>query len=398
MLFGILLRRFVREGSVRLIDANGREQVFGNGEKPRCTVRLHDRSLGTTLAIRPGLSIGEAFMNGRLTIEEGDLYDLLEIFARNLDDPEASPVFSFIEGIRHRFAMQISRERARTNVAHHYDLSQEFYDLFLDSDKQYSCAYFLSPDDSLEQAQLNKKRHLAAKLFLDRPGLRILDVGSGWGGLGMYLATQAEADVTGITLSEEQHRISNERADHANLGDRVRFHMQDYREVTGKYDRIVSVGMFEHVGRRNYPDFFRKIRDLMSDDGVALLHSIGFSDPPGPMNPFLLKYIFPGAQIPSLSEVLTVIERTGLIVTDIEILRHHYADTLRHWRMRFQSNWKRIEKLNDERFCRMWLFYLVICEITFRFRTAMVFQLQMAKRADALPITRDYINDWKRAH
>jgi cyclopropane-fatty-acyl-phospholipid synthase len=255
MLFGILLRRVIRMGSIRLIDADGREQVFGNGEEPRCTLRLHDKSLGTTLAFRPGLSIGEAFMNGRLTIEEGDLFDLLEILARNLDDPEANPLFSFIERIRHHFAMKISRHRARANVAHHYDLSGELYDLFLDSDKQYSCAYFRSPDDSLEEAQLNKKRHLAAKLYLDRPGLKILDVGSGWGGLGIYLATEAEADVTGITLSEEQHKISNDRTADANLGDRVRFHLQDYREATGRYDRIVSVGMFEHVGRRNYPDF-----------------------------------------------------------------------------------------------------------------------------------------------
>ena len=398
MLFGILLRRLIHVGSIRLIDTNGREQIFGNGDEPCCTLRLHDKSLGTKLAFRPSLSIGEAFMDGGLTIEEGDLFDFLEIVARNLDDLEVNPVISFIGRIRYQLAMSISSDRAKTNVAHHYDLSRELYNLFLDSDKQYSCGYFLSPDDSLEEAQLNKKRHLAAKLYLNRPGLKILDIGSGWGGLGIYLATESEADVTGITLSNEQHKISNERAGHANRGDRVRFHMHDYREATGQYDRIVSVGMFEHVGRPNYPDYFRKIRNLMRDDGVAVVHSIGFFDQPGPINPFIRKYIFPGAEIPALSEVLAVVERTGLLVTDIEILRLHYAETLRAWRERFLSNWGKVAGLYDERFCRMWLFYLVLCEIGFRHRTMMVFQLQLAKRIDTLPITRDYITDWERAH
>ncbi len=398
MLFGLLLKRLIHVGSIRLIDTNGREQNFGNGEEPRCTLRLHDKALGTRLAFRPSLSIGEAFMDGGLTFEEGDLYNFLEIVARNLDDLEVNPFMSFIGQIRHRLAMSISRDRARTNVAHHYDLSRELYELFLDSDEQYSCAYFLSPNDSLEEAQLNKKRHLAAKLYLNRPGIKILDVGSGWGGLGIYLATEAEADVTGITLSVEQHRISNERANHANLGGRVRFHMHDYREEKRQYDRIVSVGMLEHVGRRNYLDYFRKIRDLMSDDGVAVVHSIGFSDPPGPINPFIQKYIFPGAELPSLSEVLSVVEKTGLLVTDIEILRLHYAETLRLWRENFLSNWNKVAGLYDERFCRMWLFYLVLCEIGFRHRTTMAFQLQLTKRIDVLPITRDYIADWEHTH
>jgi cyclopropane-fatty-acyl-phospholipid synthase len=398
MLFGMLLRRLIHVGSIRLINTNGQEQIFGNGEEPRCTLRLHDKSLGTTLAFHPSLSIGEAFMDGGLTIEEGDLFDLLEIFARNLDDLEVNPVFSFIGRVRHQLAMSISGDRAKSNVAHHYGLSGELYKLFLDSDDQYSCAYFLSPNDSLEEAQLSKKRHLAAKLYLNRSDLKILDIGSGWGGLGIYLASEAEADVTGITLSVEQHKISNERARHANLSSRVRFHMHNYREEMGRYDRIVSVGMFEHVGRRNYPDYFRKIRDLMSDDGVALVHSIGFFDQPGPINPFILKYIFPGAEIPTLSEVCSVVEQTGLVVTDIEILRLHYAETLRLWRERFLSNWNKVARLYDERFCRMWLFYLVLCEIGFRHRTMMVFQLQLTKRIDTLPITRGYITDWECAH
>jgi cyclopropane-fatty-acyl-phospholipid synthase len=385
-------------GSLRLVDSNGREQIFGNGKEPRCTLRLHDKTLGIKLAFRPSLSIGEAFMDGGLTIEDGDLFDFLEIIARNLDDLEVNPVFSFLGQLGHRIAMSISRDRAKANVAHHYDLSGELYELFLDSDRQYSCAYFLSPDDSLEEAQLNKKRHLAAKLYLNRPGLKVLDIGSGWGGLGIYLARETAAEVTGITLSVEQHKISNERADKADLGDRTRFHLRDYRDETGTYDRIVSVGMFEHVGRRNYADYFRKISDLMSDDGVAVVHSIGFFDQPGPVNPFIRKYIFPGAEIPSLSEVCAVVERTGLLITDIEIQRLHYAETLRAWRKRFLTNWDKAAKIYDERFCRMWLFYLVLCEIGFRYRTMMVFQMQLTKKMDALPLNRDYMTDWERGH
>jgi len=398
MLFSILLRRFIHTGSIRLVDSTGKEEIFGNGDGPHCAIRLHKKFLGTKLAFRPGLSLAEAFMDGSLTIEEGDLLDLLEIFARNLDDLEVNPLLSIVGRARHHLATNISRDRAKANVAHHYDLSGELYDLFLDNDKQYSCAYFSSPDDSLEKAQSNKKRHLASKLYLNRPGLKILDIGSGWGGLGIYLAEEGKADVTGITLSEEQYRISNERKYHANLDNRVRFDLQDYRETTGRYDRIVSVGMLEHVGRRHYRDYFRKIRDLLADDGVAVVHSIGFFDPPGPINPFIQKYIFPAAEIPSLSEVLSAVERTGLLATDVEILRLHYADTLRAWREKFLSRWDDVARLYDEQFCRMWLFYLALCEIGFRHRTMMVFQLQLTKRMDALPPTRDYMTDWERTH
>lgn len=398
MLFGIVLKRLIHTGTIRLIDVEGREQSFGNGQEPSCTLRLHDRSLGTRLAFRPNLSIGEAFMAGTLTVEEGDIYDFLTIVSRNLDDLEVNPVLSSLGQLRHRLAMSIPRDRAQKNVAHHYDLSRRLYELFLDDDQQYSCAYFASPHDSLEEAQANKKRHLAAKLYLNRPDLRILDIGSGWGGLGLYLADEAEADVTGITLSTEQHKASNARAGQAGLDQRARFHLRDYREETGQYDRIVSVGMLEHVGRPSYLDYFSKIRDLMNDDGVAVVHSIGYSDPPGPINPFIRKYIFPGAELPSLSEVLAAVEKTGLLVTDIEILRLHYADTLRAWRERFLANWDEVASLYDERFCRMWLFYLALCEVGFRHRTTMVFQLQLTKRIDTLPITRDYITDWERAH
>lgn len=398
MLFQALLNRIIRVGSIRLIDANGRERNFGNGEEPHCTLRLHKKALSYSLAFRPSLSIGEAFMNGDLTVEEGDLFDFLEIATRNLDDSEANPIWALIGRIRHKFAKSISPSNAKTNVAHHYDLSGDLYRLFLDSDAQYSCAYFVSTRDSIEDAQFYKKRHLLSKLYLNRPGLKVLDIGSGWGGLGIYLATESDANVTGITLSDEQHRISNERAKKANLGNQVRFHIRDYREEAERYDRIVSVGMFEHVGRRDYRDYFRKIYDLMSDDGVALIHSIGFFDEPGPINPFIRRYIFPGAEIPSLSEVLAVVEQTGLLVTDVEILRLHYAETLRLWRERFLLNWNKAAEIYDERFCRMWLFYLILCEIGFRQRTMMVFQLQLAKRIDSLPMTRDYMIDWERSH
>lgn len=287
-------------------------------------------------------------------------------------------------------------DRARRNVAHHYDLSGQLYDLFLDSDRQYSCAYFISASDSLETAQQNKKRHIAAKLLLDRQGLKILDIGSGWGGLGLYLAEEPGADVTGVTLSVEQHKVCQARAAAAGLADRVRFQLRDYRQVAGEYDRIVSVGMFEHVGKKNYDEFFAKLNGLLKEDGVALLHAIGSSGAPAPINPFIRKYIFPGADLASLSEVCSAAERSGLIVTDVEILRLHYAETLRHWRRRFMANWQRVVALYDERFCRMWEFYLILCEIGFRFRSMMVFQIQLAKQSDIVPLTRDYMVNWER--
>jgi cyclopropane-fatty-acyl-phospholipid synthase len=285
--------------------------------------------------------------------------------------------------------------RARANVAHHYDLSDALYDLFLDADRQYSCAYFSHDHDDLEQAQRDKKRHVAAKLLLE-PGVRVLDIGSGWGGLGLYMAEAGAGEVVGITLSEEQLKVSRGRAARAGLADRVRFELCDYRALDGKFDRIVSVGMFEHVGIRHYPEFFGTVRDLLTDDGVALLHSIGRADGPGSTNPFIRKYIFPGGYSPALSEVLPVVERAGLWVTDIEILRLHYAETLRLWRQRFEANRARIAELYDERFCRMWEFYLVGAELTFRRMGHMVFQLQLARRQEAVPLTRDYITDWER--
>ncbi|ARQ00135.1 SAM-dependent methyltransferase [Pseudorhodoplanes sinuspersici] len=398
MLFPAVLKSIVRTGSLRLIDGAGRINEYGNGTPPYCTVRLSARHLDYTLALNPELSIGEAYMDGLLTVEEGTLFDLLEIAARNYSNFEQVAWFSLLSRTTRRLKQHNPIGRARHNVAHHYDLSDQLYDLFLDKDRQYSCAYFTSKDDNLDTAQENKKRHIAAKLLLERPRLKILDLGSGWGGLGLYLAEETGADVTGVTLSVKQHQVAEARAAAAGLADRLRFHLRDYREESGQYDRVVSVGMFEHVGKKNYDEFFAKLGELLATDGVALLHSIGYADAPAPINPFIRKYIFPGADLPSLSEVFAAADRSGLIVTDVEILRLHYAETLRHWRERFIANWPRVAALYDERFCRMWEFYLVLCEIGFRFRSMMVFQMQLAKRADTIPLTRDYMVNWERAN
>jgi cyclopropane-fatty-acyl-phospholipid synthase len=396
MLFPAILKSVIRIGSLRLIDGAGRIHNYGDGSPPHCTVRLHARRLDYTLALNPELSIGEAYMSGLLTVEEGTLYDVLEIAARNFRNFEKMPWVSLLSRMMRRLKQYNPIDRARRNVAHHYDLSSQLYDMFLDGDRQYSCAYFTDPEDSLETAQENKKRHIAAKLLLDRPDLHILDIGSGWGGLALYLAEEADVDVTGVTLSVEQHKVSEARATAAGLADRARFQLRDYRQVAGQYDRIVSVGMFEHVGKKNYDEFFGKLNGLLAEDGVALLHAIGFSDAPAPINPFIRKYIFPGADLASLSEVFAAAERSGLTVTDVEILRLHYAETLRRWRERFMANWERVAALYDERFCRMWEFYLVLCEIGFRYRSMMVFQVQLAKRSDIVPLTRDYMVDWER--
>jgi len=398
MLFAALLKSIVRVGSLRLIDGAGRAHELGDGSAPRCTIRLARRRLDYTLALNPALSVGEAYMDGTLTIEEGTLYDFLEIAARNYGNLERSAWFMLLNTLTRRLRQHNPLRRARRNVAHHYDLSGKLYDLFLDRDRQYSCAYFTAETESLETAQENKKRHIAGKLLLGRPGLKVLDIGSGWGGLGLYLAQEAGADVTGVTLSVEQHKVSQARAADAGLAERVRFHLRDYREEQGRYDRIVSVGMFEHVGVPHYREFFRKVKDLLADGGVALLHSIGSMEPPGGTNPWLQKYIFPGGYTPALSEVMEAVQDVGLWVTDIEILRLHYAETLRAWRERFAANRDKVRALYDERFCRMWEFYLTGSELSFRYGGQMVFQMQLAKQPDAAPLTRDYMIDWERTH
>ena len=400
MLFTSLVKHAIQTGAVRVIDAAGNERVYGDGSPPACTVRLKKAGLNYSLALNPTLHVPEAYMDGDLVIEDGTLHDFIELAARNYGHVENFPLANALRwiGIGSRKIKQYNPIGvAQRNVAHHYDLSDELYDRFLDRDRQYSCAYFLDPEDDIDTAQANKRRHLASKLLLDEPGLRVLDIGSGWGGLGLYIAGLGDADVTGVTLSTEQHRVANERARAAGLDGRVRFELRDYRTLESRFDRIVSVGMFEHVGRRNFAEFFEKLGDLLTDDGVALLHSIGRFDPPAPTNPFISKYIFPGTDIPALSEITPIVERTGLLCTDVEILRLHYAETLRRWREAFSARREEVAEIYDERFCRMWEFYLTICEMGFRYDNQMVFQMQLTKSLDAVPITRDYMFEWERA-
>ena len=394
MLLAHLLRDLIQVGQLTLIDATGQTHVFGPDlGTPKATIRIHDKRLHRRLFFRPQLHFGEGYMDGLWSLEDGSLHDLLTILCANLERFERHPLQRSIEAftrLLRRVWQYNPIGRAQRNVAHHYDLSDTLYDLFLDRDRQYSCAYFVDPSDSLETAQLNKKRHIASKLLLE-PEHKVLDIGSGWGGMALFLAESIGCDVTGLTLSSEQHKVSEERAKKAGLDHQVRFHLRDYREQSGTFDRIVSVGMFEHVGVGHYAEYFGKVRELLSDDGVCLLHSIGRMEPPGSTNPWLRKYIFPGGYTPALSETLQAIEACGLWVTDIEILRLHYAETLRHWHDRFQENRARIAELYDERFCRMWEFYLVGCEMSFRHMGQMVFQMQLAKKQDAVPLTRDYM-------
>jgi cyclopropane-fatty-acyl-phospholipid synthase len=400
MLLARVLRHVIKIGKLTLIDANGKTHVFQGAPGPACTVRFHDRSLHWRMLVNPKLAFGEGWMDEKITCDDGTIYEVLDLFGQNIAYLEKHPSQAWREKLG-RYARLIRSynpvPRARRNVAHHYDLSGALYDLFLDKDRQYSCAYFASDNDNLETAQANKKLHLAAKLLL-APGQKLLDIGSGWGGLALYLSKLSGVDATGVTLSTEQHKMSQERAAAAGLSDRVRFHLRDYREQPGPFDRIVSVGMFEHVGAAHYREFFTKVKELLTDDGVMLLHAIGRMEPPGSTNPWLRKYIFPGGYTPALSEVLKAIEDVGLWVTDMEILRLHYASTLREWRRRFNANRHKAEALYDARFCRMWDFYLAGCEVAFLYMNQMVFQLQLAKRQDAVPLTRDYITDFERAN
>jgi len=332
-------------------------------------------------------------MDGRLSMQKGDIADLIALGMINLRLSTPPLPVRLVRRWRKwlRAVMQWNRmPQARRNVAHHYDLDGRLYSLFLDADRQYSCAYFETPDQCLDDAQLAKKRHITAKLLVE-PGHKVLDIGCGWGGLGLYLGAYAEAEVLGITLSQEQLGVANARAKERNLADKVQFRLQDYRAVEGRFDRIVSVGMFEHVGVPYYQTFFDTVARLLDDDGVMLLHSIGRMEEPGATNSWIAKYIFPGGYIPALSEVLPAIERAGLIVTDIEILRLHYAETLKAWRQRFHARREEAVALYDERFARMWDFYLAGSEMSFRHDGMMVFQIQLAKKVDTVPLTRNYI-------
>jgi cyclopropane-fatty-acyl-phospholipid synthase len=391
--FTAWLGKLVRTGNLEVETADGATHTFGDGSGQRLGVRLVDRAAELELLMDPALALGELYMEGRLIVTRGSLCDILEVGARNLSELEALPWVKALDKARVAFRslhQRNDRRRAKANIARHYDLDARLYDLFLDSDRQYSCAYFEYADQSLEDAQGAKKRHIAAKL-LPNDGMTALDIGCGFGGMGLYLAGVVGAKVTGVTLSEEQFAVASERARQSGFGDRLDFRLQDYRDVPETFDRIVSVGMFEHVGVRGYDEYFQTVRRQLKDDGVMLLHSIGRNSVPGATNPWIRKYIFPGGYIPSLSEVLPAIERSGLYVTDIEILRLHYAETLCAWRERFMENRDEAARLYDERFCRMWEFYLAGSETSFRVDGHMVFQIQIARRQDAVPLTRDYI-------
>lgn len=396
MLLDRLIARVIRAGELTIVDARGRPHRFGGAPLPESapvTIRLHDAGLHWRLALNPRLAAGEAYMDGTLTVEQGTIRDFLALAARNLQmvdqaAPQPHPLWRLARMVQQHNPVR----RARANAAHHYDLSAELYGLFLDRDMQYSCAYFAAPTMGLDEAQEAKKRHIAAKLLL-KPGQTVLDLGCGWGGLALSLARAADVRVLGITLSREQLAVARKRAAEAGLDGRVNFELADYRELKGGFDRIVSVGMFEHVGTNHYHPYFAAIRRLLAEDGVALLHSIGRMDRPGVTNPWLRKYIFPGGYSPSLSEVLPAVEDAGLWVTDVEILRGHYARTLLEWQQRFHAHRARIADLYDERFCRMWEFYLAGCEMAFRHQGHMVFQMQLARTADAVPATRDYLWD-----
>jgi cyclopropane-fatty-acyl-phospholipid synthase len=385
------LGQFIRRGTMSFTTASGAKFSCGDGTGKPVAVRFLTTEAERRVLLNPELALGEVYMEGTFVVENGSIADALAIL---LDQPEILPRWAKLQWwLRYlvRHAQQFNPpNRSKDNVARHYDLDGRLYSLFLDADKQYSCAYFETPEASLDDAQLAKKRHLAAKLLI-RPGDRVLDIGSGWGGLGLYLAEMTGADVTGVTLSTEQLQASNARAAEKNL-DSARFLLEDYRDIPGPFERIVSVGMFEHVGVDFYETYFRRCAELLTDDGVMVLHSIGRSDGPDATNPWIAKYIFPGGYIPALSEVMPAIERAGLLVCDIEILRLHYAETLKAWRERFMARREEAVRLYDERFARMWEFYLASSEMSFRKQNLMNFQIQFTKRQGIVPMTRDYMS------
>lgn len=387
------LSQLIQEGSLNVSFPNGEEKKYGEPSDRSISIQLNDTPLPRRILLNPELAIGEAYMDETLTIADDDLHSFLELLIVNQKNHPNLLHYRWLMVFRVaiRWFSQLNRtERARKNVIHHYDLSGEFYDLFLDADRQYSCAYYENLTDTLETAQANKKTIIAKKLLLEH-GQKVLDIGSGWGGLSLHIARSFGAKVTGVTLSTEQYNISNARAEKLTTDANVQFLLQDYRAVSGQFDRIVSVGMFEHVGLPHYGEFFDTLSSRLKDDGVALLHTIGRSDGPGATNPWIAKYIFPGGYSPALSELLAAAEKSGLCVTDVEVWRLHYAKTLYDWRLRFEENLDQVRQLYDDRFCRMWRFYLVASELAFQVNDHVVFQVQLAKQLDAVPLTREYL-------
>ncbi len=388
-----ILKRLITVGQLAVIWPDGSRSVYGGTPGPSASMRLRTRRILRRLVLNPALAMGEGYMDNEIVPGEGGLYDLLDVVITNAEANPNSHQGLRLRAVFDKFIRRVLQfnpaDRSRRNVAHHYDLNGRLYSLFLDRDRQYSCAYFRRGDETLEEAQTAKKRHIAAKLCLDRPDLTVLDIGSGWGGMALTLARDHGARVTGVTLSTEQLNEARARAAAEGLQDRVSFELLDYRAVDRTFDRIVSVGMFEHVGVVHYRQFFDTVARCLKPDGVALLHAIGRSDGPGFTNPWIRKYIFPGGYCPALSEVMPPLEQSGLFTTDIEILRLHYAETLRHWRRRFAANRDAIMGMYDERFCRMFEFYLSASELAFRRDNQMVFQIQLTRDQAVLPMTRD---------
>ena len=392
MIIKSVLSRVIRKGNLTWIQHDGNVHHYGDGSGELIKIRTTKDLSEIKLLLNPSLQFGESYMNGSLIMEEGRIHDLLKLLFSNskIDvDHWIMDVSRAVRFILNKFSVGNYLSKSKKNVAHHYDLSDQLYDLFLDKDRQYSCAYFNSPNDTLDQAQINKKELIAKKLLLEK-GQNVLDIGCGWGGMASFLSKRSEVNVKGITLSEEQIQYANKRKQKESLHN-VEYKLQDYRKVNKTYDRIVSVGMFEHVGTNHYQDFFNKVYDLLNDTGVALIHTIGRLSEPCTNDPWIEKYIFPGGYIPALSETVSKIEKSGLSMTDIQILKFHYAETLKRWRYNFYDNIDKVKEIYDEKFCRMWDFYLSSSQASFEESTLVVFQLQLSKNKKTVPDKRDYM-------
>ncbi|MCY3821363.1 MAG: cyclopropane-fatty-acyl-phospholipid synthase [Gammaproteobacteria bacterium] len=389
-MFAKLLEKHLRRGTLTLVTPDGARQAFGEGS-PRATWAIRRRRTMRRILLNPEANLGETYMDGEWDVEDGDLVDLLTILRTNLESAVSGRGMTALTGgVATLFGSWNTVKASLSNVRHHYNLDEALFRAFLDRNMHYSCAYFREPAMTLEAAQAAKSEHIRKKLHL-RPGARVLDIGSGWGSLAMHLAEHSDVKVTGLTLSSEQVRVASAEAERRGLSGRVEFILQDYRRHRGEYDGVVSVGMFEHVGRRNFGRFFNAVRTLLAPDGVALLHTIGHTGPPLPTNPWIARHIFPGGYIPAASEVVRAIERSDLVLSDVEVWRRHYASTLREWNRRFQASRETFRNSHGERFCRMWEFYLTVCTTAFEIGRLVVYQLQLAHRNDAVPLTRDYL-------
>ena len=388
------LNRLIKDDGFELIDANSKSYLIGKPKKENpIRFKILDKTLHWKLLINPDLYLGEGYTDGSIVIENGTLTEFLDIAIKNIGRDSANSITNALDKFRRMYRYITNFNligKSKQNVAHHYDLSNKFYDLFLDEKRQYSCAYFKNEDDTLEVAQNNKIDHIIKKLNL-KPNHKVLDVGCGWGTLALDIAKKTQCEVVGITLSKNQLEYAQQKAREMNLENQVEFRLEDYRQLSEKFDRVVSVGMFEHVGRKFYSKYFNKVFDFLNEDGVALIHTIGSINPPRGPQPWITKYIFPGGYTPSLSEVSLPIEKSGLIISDLEVLRAHYAHTLKNWKDRFMSKKEQVIEMFDEKFFRMWEFYLVGCEMSFKWSDQVVFQFQLTRKLKATPITRDYI-------